>query len=386
LSRRSDVEKMVRREAREHRFVVEKVGQEWKVTNPRTSLSQCVPERAAGRELANARSKIRQLSTRTPMHAAVAADPLGEEGRTGGNWEIQELVAAAYRSGVSFDVEHGRLRINAHIDNRSWVDVLRRREAEVMEFLLGDLARRRPPDPEPAPVSETPQGADESMPKIGDVAHIDGGTRKEDLAGDARALYDVLRELAEKQGDEKGTNARIDGVLWTGTLASVLRTVGHGWAATYADGVSGYLRDTRHIKCQRRSNPSIWWIRGTWDDDHLTVTRRLTPTDAPARNTPAPGRASEPSAAVPPPADEYAQLMKLLGAGRTAAATIDRLEGKIAGLRREVEEKDGMFLSVRAELSADVEALQAENRQLRGELAKLEPFKQFIKAVKEADL
>jgi FtsZ-binding cell division protein ZapB len=77
--------------------------------------------------------------------------------------------------------------------------------------------------------------------------------------------------------------------------------------------------------------------------------------------------------------------MKLLETGRTAASTIDQLESEVAGLRREIE-KNAMFLSARAELRADVEALQAENRRLRQELAKLEPFKQFIKAVKETDL
>ncbi|MEU4511734.1 hypothetical protein AB0G05_19760 [Nonomuraea wenchangensis] len=391
MSRKSDVEKMVRREAKRHRFLVEKIGNEWKVTNPATGLSQCVPDRVGGENLLNARSKVRQLATRTAMQAAVAADPSEQEHQPGDNWKIQDLVAAAYRSGVTFDIDQGRLRINAHMDNRSWVDVLRRRESEVMGFLLGELARYTPhpdPDPgsepEPDPESETPQGADESMPRIGDVARIDSRGRKEDLAADARALYDLLREEAARQGDERSFNARVEGVLWTGTLTSVLRSVGADWDSTYQDDVSRYLRDTGHIRCQRRSNPSIWWIRGTWNDGGLTVTRKPTPADVPRKTTkpePAPAAAS-----TGPAADQFAQFIDMLQQAQTAAATIDQLEIEIAGLRREVEEKNAMFLSVRAELRADVEALQTENRQLRAELAKLEPFKQFIKAVKETDL
>jgi FtsZ-binding cell division protein ZapB len=389
MSRRSDREKMVRREAKAHGFVVERVGNEWKVTNPATNLAQSVPDRATGNGLANARSRIRQLATRTPMRAAVAADPSEQEPRAGDNWRIGDLVAAAYRSGVTFDVEHGRLRISAHMDNRSWVDVLRRREDEVMAFLVGELARQHTPDPEPALGPETPQGVDEVMPKVGDVARIEGLSRKENLAVDARALYDLLREEAAKQGDERGTNARVEGVLWTGTLTSVLRTVGADWDSVYQEEVSRYLRDTGHIRCQRRGNPSIWWIRDTWNDGNLTTTRQPTPSDVPPRTTPRSGPAAKPSPAPPPApapaADEYTQLMKLLETGRTAASTIDQLESEVAGLRREIE-KNAMFLSARAELRADVEALQAENRRLRQELAKLEPFKQFIKAVKETDL
>lgn len=386
MSRRSDAEKMVRQEARRHGFLVEKAGQEWRVTNPATGAHHGVPERLAGRDLLNERGKVRRLAERTPMQAAVAADP-GRERRPGDNWAIQELIAAAYRAGVIFDLVHGQLHINAHMDNRSWVDVLRRREAEVIAF-LDALAREQYPDPGPEPdlVPETPQGADESMPKIGDVARIEGPSRKENLAVDAKALYDLLREQAAKQGDERGTNARAEGVLWTGTLTSVLRAVGYDWDAAYQEEVSRYLRDTQHIRCQRRGNPSIWWIRDTWNDGSLTVTRTPTPADVPQRTTAALAPASKPSPAAetPPPGDEYTQLMKLLEAGRTAAATIDELEIEIAGLKREVEEKNGMLLSVRAELRADVEALQAENRQLRQELAQLENIKALATALKGA--
>ncbi|MGW6499371.1 hypothetical protein, partial [Nonomuraea angiospora] len=355
-------------------------------------LSQSVPERAGGRELLNARSKVRQL-TRTPMQAAVTADPPGQEQQQGANWEIKELIAAAYRSGVTFDIDQGRLRINAHMDNRSWVDVLRRRESEVLAFLASEFARYDQPvpgsdsEPGPDPEPETPQGADEVMPQIGDVARIDRGSRKEDLAADAKALYDLLREEATNQGDERGTNARVEGVLWTGTLTSVLRSVGGDWDSVYQEEVSRHLRDTGHIRCQRRGNPSIWWIRDVWNDGGLRESRRPTPADVPARKTAAPARESKLSPlASPPPADEYSQLMKLLEAGRTAAATIERLESENASLKRVVDEKHAMFLSVRAELQADIDALHAENRQLRQDLAKLEPFKQFIKAVKETDL
>ncbi|MFI6179781.1 hypothetical protein ACIA8R_29850 [Nonomuraea sp. NPDC051191] len=376
---------MVRREAKAHGFVVEKVGPEWRVTNPDTKRSQSVPDRAVGSQLSNARSRIRQLATRTPMQAAVGESSQGR--RAGDEWLVQDLVAAAYRSGVTFDVVNGRLRIAADLDNQSWVDVLRRRETEVLAFLLGELARHQQPGgdpvPQPAPLPVTPQGADDRMPKIGDVARVEGPSRKEDLAVDAKVLYDLLREEAAKQGDETEANARVKGVLWRGTLTSVMRSVGADWDLVYQEEVSRYLRDTQHIRCQRRGNPSLWWIRDTWHDGNLTVTRKPTPADVPARRSPAPRSAPEPA---PPAVDEYAQLMKLLEAGRTAAATIDRLETENAGLRREVEEKNAMLLSVRAELRADVEALRGENGRLRGELAKLEPFKQFIKAVKETNL
>ncbi|WP_433444592.1 hypothetical protein [Nonomuraea sp. CA-141351] len=393
MSRKSDVEKMVRSEAKRHRFTVEKVGNEWKVTNPATGLSQCVPDRVGGENLLNARSRVRQLATRTPMQAAVAADTPEQERRQGANWAIQELIAAAYRSGVTFDIEHGRLRINAHMDNRSWVDVLRRREAEVMTFLVGEFARYpqpvpgSDPGPEPDPELETPQGADESMPRIGDVARIDSGSRKEDLAADAQALWGLLRELAAKDGDERGSNARQDGVLWTGTLSSILRTVGHDWDPVYREEVVTHLKQTGHIRCQQRGNPSIWWIRDAWDDGGLTVTRKPTPADVPRKTAkPAPAPVASAAAPAAPAPDQFAQFIDMLQQAQTAAATIAQLESEIASLRREVDEKDAMFLSVRAELRADIEALQAENRRLRQELAKLEPFKQFIKAVKETDL
>ncbi|MFG2076939.1 hypothetical protein [Nonomuraea maritima] len=383
------MEKMIRSEARRHRFTVEKVGNEWKVTNPATGLSQSVPDRVNGDNLLNARSKVRQLATRAPMQAAVTADPPEQERQPGDNWEIQELVAAAYRSGVTFDIDQDRLRINADMDNRSWVDVLRRREDEVMRFLLGAVARhgQHPtPGPEggadPIPETETPQGADESMPKIGDVARIDVGARKEDLAKDAKALYDLLREAAAEQGDEQGTNARVDGVLWTGTLTSVLRLAGHGWDVAYQEEVSRFLRDTGRIRCQKRGNPSIWWIREAWAGGTITAASR--PAAAPV---PPP---------VPPPADEYAQLMKLLEAGRTAAATIEGLEREVTGLRGRVAELQQHLAEAESavddvnrtndSLHRRMLALESEKQRLEGELAKLEPFKQFIKAVKETDL
>ncbi|MEU5863545.1 hypothetical protein ABZ815_20410 [Nonomuraea sp. NPDC047529] len=385
MSRRSDMEKMVRREAKTHGFLVEKVGPEWRVTNPATKLSQSVPDRAVGSQLTNARARIRQLATRGPMQAAVV-DSL-QDRRAGDEWPVQELVTAAFRSGVSFDVVNGHLRIAADLDNQSWVDVLRRRESEVLAFLLGKvIGHQELPAAEPvletAALPATPQGADDCMPKIGDVARFEGSSRKEDLAADARALYDLLREEAAKQGDETETNARVRGVLWRGTLTSVLRSVGADWDLVYQEEVSRYLRDTQHIRCQRRGNPSLWWIRDAWHDGNLTVTRQPTPADVAARKTPA----SPPPPAPAPASDEYAQLMKLLETGRTAAATIDRLQAENAGLRREVKEKNAMFLSVRSELRADVEALRAENRRLKEELAKLEPFKHFIRAVKETDL
>lgn len=401
MSRASDAERMVRKEAAALNFrVTAAKGGGWQVTNPDNCKSLKVPQRIVGQALRTWQGKIRRLADRPPppLQVAVAAAPKALIQQPGDAWTVAELVAAAHRSGVSFDIEHGRLRIRADLVNRSWVDVLTRRQDEVIAF-LAELAFEHGypgPDPSPEPAVDpepvTPQGADEPMPRIGDVARIEGTSHKENLTVDAQALYALLREEAAKQGEEKGTNARVDGVLWTGTLTSVLRSVGADWDSAYQEEVARLLRDTQHIKCQRRGNPSIWWIRAAWDDGGLTVTRKPTPADVPARKQPAEPSAPTPAAAPDPvqqpgPSpvpEEFAKFIEWAEAGRTAAATIDQLKIEIAGLRREVEEKDALLLSVRQELHADVGALQVENEQLKQELAKLENVKALMAALKGA--
>jgi hypothetical protein len=258
MSRIKDVDALIR-EARVAGLKVEPHGAKWRVTNPKTGGQAFVPNQGAGRSLANIKAELKRLaSPPAPMVAATttsAEEDLAEKAFAGG--DLQSLMKAALNSGVRMRISGGLLHVTGPPDAEPLARLLRNRERDVLALL----------DP--------PDEKELSMPKIRDIAHI--STRPENVAKDAQALWEILREKAREDGDEPGTNAGVDGVLWRGARDRVVREMCPDWPADYRREIGLYLEQTGHAKCQsRHANPPIWWIAQTWNDGGLAV-RKTTP-------------------------------------------------------------------------------------------------------------
>lgn len=243
-----DVDVLIR-EARNAGLRVELVNGKWRVTSDTSDGQAFIPTRATGRGLANARSAIRRLAD-PPAPMVAAVNPTLEEDAVG--WPIEQLLAMAEQQGVRVEVRGGLLHVSGPVDAEPFARLLRDREADVLDHL------------NPSTESEN------SVPKIGEVARISGR-----LPSDAKAVWEILRENAANAGDEAGTNAGIDGVLWRGARDPVLRTLGPEWSKEYRADIGSYLEQTGHAKCQsRHATPPIWWIADVWNDGSLTVTKK----------------------------------------------------------------------------------------------------------------
>ncbi|MFI6909695.1 hypothetical protein ACIBKY_51130 [Nonomuraea sp. NPDC050394] len=381
------MEKMVREEAVRLNLRVERKSDAWVVTNPESGLCHRVRLKLAWQELLNQRSRIRALATRPPLAAAVEQKPAPAPEAS--SWSVRDLVRMARAMGVHVYLAGGLLQVTGPLEDAGpMARMLHAREAEVIAFLT-------PPPPESETKTETvagpevapalQQGDDASMPKVGDVARIEGGPRKEDLAADANALWSLLREEAKKQGDERGTNAREEGVLWTGALTSIVRQIRGMWDEVYEREVIGYLTRTNHIKCQKRASPPIWWIRTAWDDGGLAVARK----PAAAKGVPAPNAGREKAAAAPPASGlpEVGQLIEMLQKANDAAVRVTELEARVAGLQRELAtlgEEHDQLLAANERLDVQNMHQRTEIQRLTHELAKLNKLKEGLAFLKES--
>lgn len=285
VSRTRDVDVLVR-DARKAGLVVEQHGTKWKVTNPDTGGLAFIPLQGTGRSLANIRAELRRLAEPpAPMMAAVQPATVQEEAV---GWPIEQLLDHAAQQGVRVEVRGGLLHVSGPVDAEPFARLLRDREADVVAHL------------------NPPTEGDTSVPRIRDTARIDHPAPIRDVAGDAEQVWQVIRGLAQTQGDEHGLNAGVRGVLWRGALNRVMRETRSDWPDDYRKDVSAYLERTGHAKCQsRHANPPVWWVRSEWDDGGLTVTKT---TPARAKPKAAGTNGAKPAAPLPEVGDPLALL------------------------------------------------------------------------------
>lgn len=255
---------------------VEMHGSKWRVTNAETGGQAFVPTKGAGRSLANIRAELRRLAeTPSPMVAAVAPARVEEEYDVA--MPIEELLGLATKQGVRAETRGGLLHVSGPLDAEPLARLLRDRSVEV-------LAHLNPPTEEPP------------MPKISEIATVDGDLSVRDVAADARRLWRVVRGLAATQEHPPGQNAGAEGAIWHGALLRVMKEAFADWDNDWRRDVSNYLERSNHMKCQSRSaTPPVWWVRDEWNDGGLTVTK--TAAKAPAKATPKP-KAPEPAPVV----------------------------------------------------------------------------------------
>lgn len=198
------------------------------------------------------------------------------------------------------------------------------------------------------------------MPKIRDVARIDIPTPAKDIAADARELWRIIRGLAAEQGDAAHPNAGVEGVMWRGALARVVREAMPQWTDDYRKDVSVYLERTGHMKCQsRNANPPAWWVRPEWNDGGLTVMK--TPAKA-APKTPAKAKPTPP-VALPEVGDPLAMLTAVAKRVSDAETRADEAELMVTTLEEELERVRGE----RDQYKAQVEQINNAFRMLAGE-------------------
>ncbi|WP_326828712.1 hypothetical protein OIE13_22640 [Streptosporangium sp. NBC_01810] len=264
-SARKEVNQLIR-DARKAGLRAELQGRKWQLTNPETGGRVLVPTQGAGRSLSHLRADLRRLAEPpAPMAAAVAPARVEEEYDVA--MPVEELLGLAAKQGVRAEVRGGLLAVSGPFDAEPLARLLRDRSVEVLAHLS------------PRVESEV------EVPKIRDVAHIDIPAPVRNVAGDAQELWRIIRGLAAEQGDEAHPNAGVQGVMWRGALARVVREAMPQWADDYRKDVSVYLERSGHMKCQsRNANPPVWWVRPEWNNGGLTVTK----TAAKAKATPKP--------------------------------------------------------------------------------------------------
>lgn len=336
-----DVDVLIR-EARQAGLHVTLNNGKWHVTSDRSEAHAFIPTRATGRGLANARTAIRRLAgPPAPMVAAVNPAPVEEEAVS---WPIEQLLTLAEQQGVKVEVRGGLLHVSGPVDAEPFARLLRDREADVLDHL------------HPSTGSET------SVPRLGDVARIDLPASARDVASDARSVWLVIRGLAKTQGDEKGLNAGVPGVLWRGAMGRVMRETHPEWADDYRRDISTYLERTGHAKCQsRHANPPVWWIRSEWSDGDLKVTK-TTP------KTPAKPKTAEANGAKPTPLPDVGDPLAMLTAVAKRVSDAEQRAADAEELLADALEENDRLRAERDQYKAQVEQINSAFQILRGGL------------------
>ncbi|MEO3856144.1 hypothetical protein [Acrocarpospora sp. B8E8] len=254
-----EVDELIR-QAKRDGLKAERVGYRWEVSNPaKPGAPLSIPASGVGHSLSAVRRELRLLAEKpNPMVAAVSGLPTERDltERALSDWDLGSLLIAAERQEISIRVRNGLLEVSGPPESEPLARLLRDRAGEV-------LAHLNPPNP---PTQEV-----DDVARVRDVAKI--SRPAEDLARDAQALFEIVREKAAEQNDRYGNNAGIDGVLWDGALTKVMDEFA-SWDAEYRRQVAGYLERTRHTKCQRKdASPPVWWVANAWNDGGLKVTR-----------------------------------------------------------------------------------------------------------------
>ncbi|MER6171327.1 hypothetical protein [Streptosporangium sp. NPDC001681] len=359
MSRATDVKDLLDKEAEEHDLLVESHGRKWKVTNLATGLVKFLPKNGAGRSLDNFRTQLRSL--RPAPSLMLAATERTDSMPRDTWWKVEDLLAAAHMQGLRPYVSGGILHVHGDLDAQPVAEMLHAREAEVIAHLT-----RSHTNP------TNPSEGNQAVPKIVETARIDRTGPVRNIAGDAEALWELLRDEARKQGDRHGTNAGVPGVLWTGALIHIVQEIGKDWDDAHVQEVRQYLNRTEHTHCQRpKAKPPVWWLANAWNDGGLTVTRSAKKGDLERVEPQQPEPEPEPAAA---PGSALAALRALdqrITAAEQRAVdaekALDQARGERSDLLTELDE-------VRAELGqavADRDKAQAELDLINTMLGKL---------------
>ncbi|GAA4599942.1 hypothetical protein GCM10023194_80980 [Planotetraspora phitsanulokensis] len=349
MSRTTDVQKLVRSEAARLNLRVEKDGDKWKVTNPATDLHVDIPLKAIGDGLHNYRNMIRDLATPAPepMVAATTTKKAPEMPDT--RWDVATLVARARENGVRPYVSGGILHTPGPDAARSYVDMLHRRDAEVIAYLLPD---------------STPSG-ETTVPTIADTARI-VRPKPRDIAGDAEALHGLLREQAREQGDVQLSNGGVWGVRWVGSLSDFIASNRElfDWDELHEKDVRQYLNRTEHTRCHRsKARPPVWWLANEWNNGGLTVTKLPAAAAAPK---PTPKPAPKPTAPSPDPTPPATG-----GPALTALLAVERQMQTLQRERDEARADAEKWRRERDDLLEVVDEVTAQRDQAVAELASI---------------
>ncbi|MER5649665.1 hypothetical protein [Streptosporangium sp. NPDC002524] len=355
MSRASDVDQLVRKACKEHKFDAVKLGREWVVTNSATGRTVTVPLKAIGQNLSSYRNRLTRLAHPLEADAPTTADDDAQEDLDMAS-PIQTLLERADASGVAVRIRGGLLQVSA---------------ADPSGEALARLIRDRAPEVYAhfAPATHTES---ESMPTIMETAHITPATPARDLLTDARLVWDLVRDEAADRGDKPGSNAGQPGVLWHGAMGQQIRTLCPEWDDEYVRQISVFLTNAGLWKCQdKQAKPSpIWWLRNEWRDVPASE-RRPVPTPPPAKAAKA-AKTTSPAAAAPaPPAPvddaEITRVIEILNAARAATARITVLEDDIVARTVRIHELSDQVTA----LEEEVTDLRKENAALADEAAKV---------------
>lgn len=336
-----EVERLIR-DARKAGLQTEAHGWKWHITNPATGAQLSIPAQGVGRSLPHLRAELRRLAE-PPAPMVAATQPAQQEPDVA--MPIEELLDLAERQGVRVDDRGGVLRVSGPVEAEPLARLIRDRSAEVLTHL-------------------NPPAEEMSVPKISDTATITGTAPVRDVAADARRLWQVIRGLAATQDHPAGQNAGAVGAIWHGALLRVVREAFSDWDADWRRDVSTYLERTNHMKCQSRSaSPPVWWVRESWDDGGLTVTKAAPKT--PAKAAPkAAAKKQTPAAApaLPVALPGVADLMTMLTAvGKRVAdaeTRADEAELMVAMLEEELTTVRGERDAYRAQVEQINSAFQ----------------------------
>ncbi|WP_433426287.1 coiled-coil domain-containing protein (plasmid) [Microtetraspora malaysiensis] len=364
MTSKSDVRKLVEAETERLGFTMKLAGGKWLITNPANGRTGEIPLQAMGRGLDNYRTKIRSLlhdhPTKPPMVAATDPDTEKADSMPRDTWwSVDTLVDAARANGIRPYVSGGILHTPGPVDAKPYAEMLQVREAEVIAHLTNTAA------------STTTRQGEPDMPTIGESAHVTR-SKPRNVAADAEALWELLREAAREQGDKQLTNGGVVGVQWCGALADIIKATCPDWDAVHEKEVRQYLNRTEHTRCHRpRATPPVWWVALKWNNGDLTVTK-VTPKPGPAPRratsapTPAPAAAAPAS---PSPALTALRAFEttLREAERRAATAERERDQALAELDDAYEQRD-RALNERDKATAELKKATQESGPLRAQL------------------
>lgn len=326
MSRSSDVDRLLR-QARKDGLQVEPHRGKWRVTNTETGAQVFIPPQGVGRGLHNLRSELRRLASPPPMAAAVQTDPPAEEEPVA--MPVPKLLDIAASQGVKVTVHGGLLHVAGPVEAEPVARRVRDRGEEVLAY-LNPLTKK-----------------EDDVAQVRDIARIDHPAPIKNVATDAQAVWQIIRDLARLQGDQEGTNAGVTGRIWRGALTRVMREARPDWPDDYRRDVSLFLERTGHMRCQsRNAKPDpIWWVRDSWDDGGLTV-ERVVPSPADV------AKAAKKTPSVPAPPDGPVPSLDM----PDPLAMLTAVAQRVRDAEKRAEEAEELL----------AEAL-AENEQLRAE-------------------
>ncbi|MEV1168578.1 hypothetical protein [Nonomuraea sp. NPDC049784] len=366
MTSKSDVKKLVEAETERLGFDMKLANGRWEITNPKNGRTGSIPLQAMGRGLDNYKTEIRSLlrdhpAKPSPMVAATDHATEKDDSMPRDTWwSVEALLAAAYANGLRPYVSGGILHTPGPVEAKPYADMLHARETEVIPYLTKF-----------ATTTATTSEGDTDVPTIGETTNVTR-TKPRDIAADAEALWELLREEARKQGDKQLTNGNVPGVQWVGALADIIKAACPDWDSVHEKDVRQYLNRTEHTRCHRpRATPPVWWIALQWNNGGLTVTK-TTPKPKPDPRTVAAAVKAKTTTPAPEPAAPAATGGAALQALIAFEQTVRQVEAKLDEAIRERDEARAELQKVRADhddLLMELEDVRAERDQVKSELS-----------------